>query len=121
MEGCFDCLLKPSPKKPQAITRKPCVNKLYHGPQKDIYEQQNPQTVYPNDECAIALLNQDTRELAYCYGNTSTSAESCARHYEELGFTRLREIPYKTANYDFLHVDTYPTRRWRDAEVTSRW
>jgi len=121
MDGCFDCLLKPAPKKPKPITRTPCANRFYTGPAKETFAEQDPQTVYPNDECAIALQNQETREIAYCYGNSVTSAESCAQHYEEQGFTRLREIPYKTANYDFLHVDTYPTRRWRDAEITSRW
>ncbi len=121
MDGCFDCLLKPTSKQPAPITRTPCANRFYTGAPKDSFNQQDPQTFYPNDECAIALQNQDTREVAYCYGNSRTSAESCARHYEELGFTRLREIPHKTANYDFLHVDTYPTRRWRDAEITSRW
>ena len=42
-------------------------------------------------------------------------------YFEKQGFVRLNELPYKTADYDFLKVDTYPTRRWRDAEITSRW
>jgi len=38
-----------------------------------------------------------------------------------MGYVRLRDIPYKSANYDFLKTDTYPTRRWRDGETTPRW
>ena len=37
------------------------------------------------------------------------------------GYVRLREIPYKPADYDFLKTDTYPTRRWRGGELTPRW
>lgn len=34
---------------------------------------------------------------------------------------RFEDIPYKTANYDFLKTGTYPTRRWRPGEITPRW
>lgn len=105
----------------RAIAANPCVNQFYTGPAADFNPSQDSQTYFPNDACAIALQNLETRELAYCYSNPDSTAESCAGFYEKQGFIRLREIPYKTANYDFLKVDTYPTRRWRDAEITSRW
>lgn len=69
----------------------------------------------------IGLQNLTTRELVYCYSNPKTSAEDCAKHYESKGFVRLRDIPSKTAKYDSLTVDTYPTRRWRNGEITPRW
>lgn len=78
-------------------------------------------TSYPNDGNPIGLQNLDNRALVYCYDNAENTAESCAQYFERNGYVRLRDIPYKTANYDFLKVDTYPTRRWRDNEVTSRW
>ena len=70
---------------------------------------------------SINLQNPYTRKIARCYNNNISSAEECARYFERYGFIRFREIPYKTANYDFLHVDTFPTRRWRDSELTPRW
>ncbi len=70
---------------------------------------------------SINLQNPYTRKIARCYNNNFSSAEECARYFEQLGFVRFRDIPYKTADYDFLHVDTFPTRRWRDSELTSRW
>ncbi len=69
----------------------------------------------------IGLQNLQTRTVVYCYSNAQLSAEDCALHYEGLGYTRLRDIPSKTAHYDFLTVDTYPTRRWRSGELTPRW
>ena len=76
---------------------------------------------YPNDEPVIQLIEPKTRTLANCYSTPTNSAETCARVFEEKGYVRLREIPYKTADYDFLDKDTYPTRRWRDDELTPRW
>lgn len=70
---------------------------------------------------SIGLQNLETREVVRCYNNEQTSAEACAEIFEKKGYVRFRDIPYKTADYDFLKVDTYPTRRWRDSEVTSRW
>ena len=47
--------------------------------------------------------------------------EKVKRTAEKLGYVRLREIPYKPADYDLLKTDTYPTRRWRGGELTPRW
>lgn len=69
----------------------------------------------------IGLQDLRTRTIVYCYANSRYSAEDCASHYEALGYTRMRDIPSKTANYDFLTVDTFPTRRWRSGELTPRW
>ena len=69
----------------------------------------------------IGLQDVRTRTVIYCYGNSQYSAEDCASYYETLGYTRVRDIPTKTAKYDFLAVDTYPTRRWRNGELTPRW
>ncbi len=125
MDGCFDCLVKSQPR-PQSqkevieVKPNPCATQFYKGVSTD-NGIQDANEYFANDACAIALQNLNTREIAYCYSNPVTSAEACAQHYEEMGFVRFREIPYKTANYDFLKVDTYPTRRWRDSEITSRW
>lgn len=69
----------------------------------------------------IYLQQPFTRALARCYASAGYAAEACARQFEEHGYVRLRNIPYKTANYDFLTKDTYPTRRWRENELTPRW
>lgn len=84
---------------------------------------QEPQAVrvVSGGSVSINLQNPYTRKIARCYNNNISSAEECARYFERYGFIRFREIPYKTANYDFLHVDTFPTRRWRDSELTPRW
>lgn len=84
--------------------------------------QQLPQkTVYENDEPYIILQQPTTRAVATCYRSENVSAEACAKIFESNGFVRLRDIPYKTADYDFLKTDTYPTRRWRGNEDTPRW
>ena len=70
---------------------------------------------------SIGLQNPYSRTVVHCYNGNSLSAEDCARNFEKKGFVRFRDIPYKTANFDFLKVDTYPTRRWRDSEITPRW
>ena len=76
---------------------------------------------FPNDQQIIGLQNLRNRAVVYCYDNSQNSAENCARYFEERDYVRFRDIPYKTANFDFLKVDTYPTRRWRNSEITSRW
>ena len=76
---------------------------------------------YINDDNVIVLQDLNSRVLAYCYTSERNPAEFCAQQFEKRGYVRLREIPYKTADYDFLKTDTYPTRRWRGGEVTPRW
>lgn len=81
--------------------------------------EQHPR--YVNDEETIVLQDLNSRLVAYCHNSNFNSAEFCAQEFEKLGYTRLRDIPYKTADYDFLKTDTYPTRRWRNGELTPRW
>ena len=69
----------------------------------------------------IGLQNPYDRTVVRCQGEDADAAESCAKNYEDKGYVRFRDIPYKTATYDMLNVDTYPTRRWRNTEVTPRW
>ncbi len=69
----------------------------------------------------IGLQNMRSRTIVRCYAADEQAMEDCAAAYERKGFVRFRDIPYKTAGYDFLKVDTYPTRRWRDSELTPRW
>ena len=76
---------------------------------------------YVNDENLIVLQNLNSRVLVYCYTSERNPAEYCAQQFEKKGYVRLREIPYKPADYDFLKTDTYPTRRWRGGELTPRW
>ncbi|MBE6452012.1 MAG: hypothetical protein E7012_00785 [Alphaproteobacteria bacterium] len=70
---------------------------------------------------AIGLQHPYDRTVVHCSANSKYSAEDCAQYFETRGFVRFRDIPYKTAGYDFLKVDTYPTRRWRGSELTPRW
>ena len=69
----------------------------------------------------IGLQNLSSRTVVYCYNNEYYSAEECAAYYETQGYTRFRDIPSRRAKYDFLTVDTYPTRRWRSGELIPRW
>ncbi len=69
----------------------------------------------------IGLQNIYTKDRIYCYNSKHYSADECASYYESKGYTRITNLPYKTAKYDFLTVDTYPTRRWRSNELTPRW
>ena len=69
----------------------------------------------------IGLQDLRSRTIIYCYNNEQYSAEQCASYYESQGYTRLRDIPSRSAKYDFLTVDTYPTRRWRNGEHFPRW
>ncbi len=78
-------------------------------------------TVYGNDQATIVLQHPQSRVIATCYRAEDVSAEACAKIFESKGYVRLRNIPYKTADYDFLKTDTYPTRRWRGSEDTPRW
>ncbi len=78
-------------------------------------------TVYGNDQAYIILQQPQSRVVATCYRTEDVSAETCAKIFESKGYVRLRNIPYKTADYDFLKTDTYPTRRWREGELTPRW
>lgn len=73
------------------------------------------------DGPCIGLQDLRSRTIVYCYANSHYSAEDCASYFEKQGYTRMRDIPSKTAKYDFLTVDTYPTRRWRNGELTPRW
>lgn len=72
-------------------------------------------------DAKIGLQHPFDRTVVHCSSNEKYSAEDCAQYFEAKGFIRFRDIPYKTAGYDFLKVDTYPTRRWRGSEKTPRW
>lgn len=74
-----------------------------------------------NEQKRIGLQNTSSREIVYCYDNSSSSAEECATYFEGQGFIKMKLIPSKPAKFDFLTVDTFPTRRWRDNELTPRW
>lgn len=76
---------------------------------------------YANEIDKISLLEPVTRNIIHCYATAFESTEECARKYERKNYVRFRDIPYKTANYDFLTRETYPTRRWREYERTPRW
>lgn len=69
----------------------------------------------------IYLQHPFTRVVARCYASAEYAANACAEMFEQKGYVRFRNIPYKTAKYDFLTKDTYPTRRWREHEKTPRW
>ena len=73
------------------------------------------------NEYYIGLQNLTTRTVIYCYNGSDKTAEQCASYYETQGYTRFRDIPSRAAKYDFLTVDTYPTRRWRNGELFPRW
>lgn len=78
-------------------------------------------TVYGNEQDNIILQNPTSRLLASCQTTDDVSADTCARLFESKGYVRITNIPYKTANYDKLRTDTYPTRRWRGNERSPRW
>ena len=69
----------------------------------------------------IYLQEPFTRVIARCYASAEYAAKACATEFEKQGYVRIRNIPYKTARYDFLTKETYPTRRWRENELTPRW
>lgn len=76
---------------------------------------------YANDKDTIVLLNPTSRNVATCYRTKDVSAETCAEAFESKGYVKLSELPYKPAEYDFLKTDNYPSRRWRNGELTPRW
>ena len=76
---------------------------------------------YANEEEKISLLNPRSRYMIHCYATPFGSAEDCARKYERQNYVRYRNLPYKTAIYDFLTRETYPTRRWREHDRTPWW
>ena len=71
-------------------------------------------------EDLISLQNLNSRVIVHCRTTAEALAEVCAQAYEAQGFVRLREIPYKTADYDFSQHGA-PSRRWRPEERTPRW
>ncbi|MBQ8465148.1 MAG: hypothetical protein IJ545_03975 [Alphaproteobacteria bacterium] len=75
----------------------------------------------PQKETEIYLQEPFTRVIARCYATAEYAADACAKTFEQKGYVRFSNIPYKTARYDFLTKDTYPTRRWREHERTPRW
>lgn len=68
----------------------------------------------------VVMENLNTRVLAYCRG-TEAEITSCVERLEMSCYTRINEIPYLPARYDFLKRGTYPTRRWRNGENVPRW
>lgn len=76
---------------------------------------------YANEETLINLQQPFTRVIVKCYSTKYEPAETCAKLFESKGYVRFDDIPYKTANYDFLRGGSYPTRRWRPGEITPRW
>ena len=83
-------------------------------------------TPAPVKTSEIYLQEPFTRVVARCYSTADVTtadyaADACAQYFEKKGYVRFSNIPYKTARYDFLTKDTYPTRRWREHEVTPRW
>lgn len=110
----LDCACEPVNINPSCY----CPNLWFKSEKKPVVPER---TVYGNDQEVIVLQNLTSRDIATCYRTIDVSAEDCAKMFEAKGFVRLSEIPYKTANYDFLKTDTYPTRRWRGGELTPRW
>lgn len=80
-----------------------------------------PQISYANDANVISLQNLKTRTIVICRRSSYETPESCAKYFEQQGYTRFGDIPYKMAKYDRLTDDTFPTRRWRKGERTPRW
>lgn len=68
----------------------------------------------------VVMENLNTRVLAFCRG-TQEEIEDCVARLEESCYTRITDIPYLPAKYDFLKRGTYPTRRWRNGENVPRW
>lgn len=89
--------------------------------QNSILPTLSSKKTYGNDQKEIVLQQPTSRVIATCYNSDDISAEECAQIFEKKGYVRLRDIPSKPANYDFLKTDTYPTRRWRGNEITPRW
>ncbi len=88
---------------------------------EDMVNLRPKRTVYGNDQQHIILQQPTNRSIVTCYRSEDVSAETCAKIFESKGYVRLRNIPYNTADYDFLKTDTYPSRRWRSNENSPRW
>ncbi len=84
-------------------------------------DTQAQRATYANEEDVITLQELNTRVLVNCYKSNYQSAETCAEIFEQRGYVRLKDIPHKPAKFDTLKQNTYPTRRWREGEITSRW
>jgi hypothetical protein len=87
----------------------------------DVLWGTSEQNTVPMKATDIYLQEPFSRVVAHCYASAEYAAEACAKMFEQKGYVRFRNIPYKTARYDFLTKDTYPTRRWRENERTPRW
>ncbi|MBR2136982.1 MAG: hypothetical protein IJ852_03355 [Alphaproteobacteria bacterium] len=89
--------------------------------QEEEYEPDFPDV--PNnkyDANQVVMQNLNTRVLAYCRG-TEAEIEACVARLQDSCYTKVSEIPYMSAKYDFLKRGTYPTRRWRNGESVPRW
>ena len=85
------------------------------------FQEENSGYYGINNNKEIYLQHPFTRVVARCYASAEYAANACAEMFEKKGYVRFHNIPYKTAKYDFLTKDTYPTRRWREHEKTPRW
>lgn len=83
--------------------------------------KQEPTRLPTYQHQVIALENLTSRVIAYCYATPEFSAEECAAELEEYGYVRLNDVPRFTAADSQLNDTGYPTRRWRDDNVFSRW
>ena len=72
-------------------------------------------------ETEIFLQEPYSRVVARCYASAEDAAIACAKKFEQKGYVRLKNIPYRVARYDFLTSDTYPSRRWRFNDIAPRW
>ena len=75
----------------------------------------------PTKETEIFLQDPYSRVIARCYATAEDAANACANKFEQNGYVRLKNIPYRVARYDFLTSDTYPSRRWRFNDIAPRW
>ena len=87
----------------------------------DVLWSTSEHSTIPMKATDIYLQEPFSRVVAHCYASAEYAAEACAKMFEQRGYVRFSNIPYKTARYDFLTKDTYPTRRWRENERTPRW
>lgn len=87
-------------------------------------KQKQTDTIYLQASQApnmIILQEIKSGDLVCCRDTEYSTAEECARALEKECFVRVKDLPYRTAKYDFLTTDTYPTRRWRENEEAPRW
>ena len=86
-------------------------------------EIKNPFTPTPEPikETEIFLQEPYTRVVVRCSASIEDVTIACAQKFEQKGYVRLKNIPYRVAHYDFLTKDTYPSRRWRFNETSPRW